>query len=148
MAQPLIDIAISPTALVRVAFGSLFLISGSSKALRPQSIERIVAQYQLVPRPMRPAFRRMLGPAEIVAGVLLLASLWLPVYCLAWSLAFGILLTFSLAVASALARGLRIPCGCGLLLNGHVITRATLVRNLALLAMLALDFLTQRSSLP
>jgi hypothetical protein len=148
MPQPLVDITIAPTVLVRVAFGSLFLVSGSSKALRPRSVERIVAQYHLVPRALRTAFRRMLAPAEVAAGVLLWASLWLPVYRLAWTLAFGLLLTFSLAVASALVRGLRIQCGCGLLLNGHVITPATLLRNLVLLFLLALDLLEHRGPSP
>ena len=104
----------------------------------------MVANYRLVPRSLLPIVRRMLAPAEVAAGVLLLVSLWLPVYSVAWTLAFGLLLVFSVGVASALARGLEIPCGCGLLLNGHVITRATLVRNLALLALLALDLLVQR----
>ena len=100
----------------------------------------MVANYRLVPRPLLPLFAGMLGPTELMAGILLLASLWLPIHYLAWSLATGLLIAFTIAVASALARGLEITCGCGALLNGHVITRATLARNVALLSLLALDF--------
>jgi hypothetical protein len=132
-------------AVLRVALGLLFLTAGGSKFLRARSVGRMVASYRLVPRALLPIARKILAPVEVGAGVLLFASLWFPVYALAWTLAFGLLLAFSVAVASALARGLEIPCGCGLLLNGHVITRATLVRNVVLLSLLALDLLVRRS---
>ncbi len=142
------DLTMILTVVVRAGLGLLFLVSGASKFLRARSVGRMVANYRLVPRSLLPIVRRMLSAAEVAAGVLLLVSLWLPVYALAWTLAFGLLLAFSVAVASALARGLEIPCGCGLLLNGHVIRRATLVRNLALLSLLAFDLLMQRSPPP
>jgi hypothetical protein len=132
------------TAVVRVGLGLLFLVSGASKVVRTRSVGRMVANYRLVPLSLVPIVRRMLAPVEVATGVLLLVSLWLPVYALAWTLAFGLLLAFSVAVASALARGLEIPCGCGLLLNGHVIRRSTLVRNLGLISLLALDLLMQQ----
>ena len=136
------------TEMVRLGIGLLFLMSGASKFLHAWSVRRMVANYRLVPRLLLPIVTRMLAPAEAAAGILLLMSLWLPLYGIAWTLAAGLLLAFSVAVASALARGLQIPCGCGLLLNGHVITPATLLRNLALLSLLALDLLEQRSLRP
>ena len=142
------DMVLVFTAVVRLGLGLLFLISGGSKFLRARSVERMVANYRLVPRSLLPIVKLMLAPAEVAAGVLLLLSLWLPVYAIAWVLAFGLILVFTAGVASALLRGLEIPCGCGLLLNGHVITHATLVRNLALLSLLALDLLVQRTLLP
>jgi len=144
MAPSLPFMAVVFTAVVRLGLGLLFLVSGVSKFLRARSVERMVANYRLVPRALLPLFKRVLAPAEVAAGGLLWASIWLPVHALAWSLAAGLLLVFSVAVASALARGLEIPCGCGLLLNGHVITRATLERNMVLLSLLALEFLVQR----
>jgi hypothetical protein len=77
----------------------------------------------------------------------MLLSTWLPVYRLAWSLTSSLLLIFSAAIASALLRGLKIPCGCGLLLNGHVISWMTLGRNLLMLAVLVLDFLVRQSGM-
>ena len=92
----------------------------------------MVNNYRLVPRFLLPIFRKLLAPVEIGAGVLLLLSLRLPIYSF-----------FSAGVASALARGLEIPCGCGIVLNGHVVTQATLMRNLALLSLLAIDRMLQ-----
>ena len=132
-------------AVLRLGLGLLFLIAGGSKFFRARSVGRMVAHYRVVPRALLPIVSKVLAPAEVAVGGLLLVSLWLPVYPLARTLAFGLLLAFSVAVASALTRGLEIPCGCGLLLNGHVITRATLVRNLVLLSLLALDLLLGRS---
>jgi hypothetical protein len=69
------------------------------------------------------------------------------VYRLAWTLTICLLLAFSLAIASALVRGLKIPCGCALLLNGHVISWKTLGRNLLMLAVLVLDFFLRQSGM-
>lgn len=131
------------SAVLRTAFGVIFVTAGGSKLLRRRSIERMVAGYELMPDALVRAVTVALAPAEIAGGLLLLASLWLPVYPLAWLTAVTLLAAFSLAVASALARGLEIPCGCGVLLNGHVITRATLGRNLVFLALFALDRLSR-----
>lgn len=136
------------TVVVRLGLGWLFLGSGTSKFLRARSVGKMVANYRVVPRVLLPLVSGMLAPVETATGILLLASLWLPVYSLAWALAAGLLLAFSAAVGLALARGLEIPCGCNWLLNGHVITRATLVRNVALLSLLALDLLARRSPAP
>jgi hypothetical protein len=127
------------TTGIRFGFGALFFTAGISKSLRARSVQRIVAHYRLVPRPLVPVAARALGPAEAIAGALLLASFFLPIYAEAWMLTAGLLLIFSFAILSALVRGIEIPCGCGLVLNGHVITPATLTRNLLLLWLLALD---------
>lgn len=134
------------TAIIRVGLGLLFFASGASKVVRAGSVARMVANYSLVPRSLLPFVTRMLAPFELATGALMVSSLWLPVWPLAWSLAIGLLLGFTVAVASALARGLEIPCGCGLLLNGHVIRRGTMVRNLVLLTSLAFDLLLRRSA--
>ncbi len=136
------------TGIVRVGVGSLFLVSGASKVLRAKSVKRMITNYRLVPRWLLPIVAKMMAPIEVATGMLLMASLWMPVYGLAWVLSIGLLSAFSFAVATALARGLEIPCGCGLLLNGHIITRAALVRNLTLLALLTLDRLTPGSLRP
>ena len=147
MTQVLTNTTMILTTIIRSVFGLLFLASGASKLLRARSVERIIAAYRLLPRSLLPIARRLLGPAEIAAGALLLASLWLPIYLLGWILAFGLLLGFSIGQAAVLARGLEIACGCGLLLNGHVVTRVTLARNLGLLSLLILDLLGRRSFL-
>ena len=105
----------------------------------------MIDNYRLLPGALVPLVTATLAPMEFVTGVLLVLSLRLPVYLLAWTLAFGVLLFFSIAIYSALARGLKIPCGCSPMLNGHVVTRVTLTRNLILLSLLVLDLIVQRS---
>ncbi|MEB0133835.1 MauE/DoxX family redox-associated membrane protein [Actimicrobium sp. CCC2.4] len=121
------------TALLRGAYGLLFLASGISKYLRQSSINYTIARYRLVPVRLVPVFSACLATLEIVAGALLLLSPVLPTYQLAWAMTTGLLGLFCIAIALALVRGLRIPCGCNWLLNGHTLTLATLLRNLLLL---------------
>lgn len=131
---------------LQCGYGLLFLASGMSKWLRQRSVRLTVANYRLMPSRIVPVFAALLAIVETAAGILLILALWLPpVYPLAWWMATGLLSLFSLAIATALVRGFHIPCGCGLLLNGHTITPATLVRNAMLLLPLLLPLL---SSLP
>jgi len=131
-------------AVVPVGFGLLFLAGGISKSLRKSSVLHAVSNYRLLPPLAARAVAHLLAPVEAISGALLLLSLLFPVYQLAWTLATGLLFVFTIAVASALMRGLSIPCGCGILLAGHTITWATLARNLVMLAVLALDFWMRR----
>ena len=127
------------TGIVPLSFGLLFLASGVSKCLRTTSVLHIVANYRLLPAPAGRVFAYLLGPLEALSGSLFLASLFLPVYPYAWAAAVGLLLLFSFAVGSALIRRLQIPCGCALMLNGHAIRPSSLLRNLLLLLVLAID---------
>ncbi|EGF30483.1 hypothetical protein IMCC9480_1360 [Oxalobacteraceae bacterium IMCC9480] len=120
-------------ALLRGAYGLLFLASGISKTLRQSSVNTTIARYRLIPVRLVPVFAGCLATLEIVAGTLLLLSPALPTYRLAWAMSTGLLVLFCIAITSALLRGLHIPCGCNWLLNGHTLTPATLLRNLLLL---------------
>lgn len=127
--------------IVPAAFGILFLAGGVSKCLRISSVFHIISNYRLLPDTAAHLASYLLGPAEAVTGLLFLTAIFLPVYKLAWAATTGMLLVFSFAILSALLRGLKIPCGCGILLNGHVIRWTTLLRNLLLLTILAIDLL-------
>ena len=131
------------TAAVRLGFGVLFLAAGVSKLLRAGSVRNIVARYRLLPAAMVPFAAQLVAAAEVIAGLLLILSVRAPVYGAAWMLAAGLLSLFSLAILSTLARGITVPCGCAPLLNGHVVTWATLQRNLLLLSLLVVDHVTQ-----
>jgi uncharacterized membrane protein YphA (DoxX/SURF4 family) len=137
------DAACITTVLVRLAFGTLFLAAGVSKLLRMGSVQHVLAGYGLLPKPMLPCAALALAVAEVVAGLLLLLSFFLPVHDAAWTLTAGLLTLFSIAVLVTLARGITVPCGCTKLLNGHVVTWSTLGRNLLLLSLLLLDHSTQ-----
>jgi uncharacterized membrane protein YphA (DoxX/SURF4 family) len=127
-------------ALIRAGSGLLFLAAGASKLLRWRSVRHTVMQYRLLPSPGAGIFAWLIVPAELTAGALLMCSLWLPVHTVAWAIAGGLLALFSIAIGSALIRGIFIPCGCGWLLGNHTITPAALARNLLLIAALSADF--------
>ena len=141
MTEP-VDIYIA-TTIIRLGFGVLFLAAGVSKLLRLGSVEHILARYRLLPDSMLSVAARFLAAAEIIAGLMLLMSVRLPIYHAAWILTAGLLAVFSTVVLVTLARGITAPCGCALLLNGHVVTWATLQRNLLLLSLLVIDRLLQ-----
>lgn len=126
-------------AALRVMVGLIFVAAGGSKVLRVAAVRHTVQRYALVSTAAARALAPLLGPAEILIGTALVLSPWAPALASARLLALALLALFSGAIGSALRRGLRIPCGCGILLGDHVITPATLGRNLALLAVLILD---------
>jgi hypothetical protein len=123
---------------INLGIGLLFAAAGVSKMLRRRSMRRIVEQYRLLPSAVVGLIAQLLGPIEVVVGSALALSPWWPAAGVAWIGAAALLVMFSLAIASALARGLIIPCGCGVLLGDHAITPLILARNLVLLVVLCL----------
>jgi Methylamine utilisation protein MauE len=124
--------------IIRFGIGLLFFAAGVSKMLRRHSVQLTVKRYRFLPAATVGPAALALGPAEIVVGSALVVSPWLPSAGLAWIGAAILLTLFSVAIASALARGLVIPCGCGILLGDHAVTPLILARNLTLLALLFL----------
>jgi len=106
--------------------------------LRRSSVRLVVERYRLLPSAALGPTAELLGPIEILVGLGLIASPWLPMDHVASIGAAGLLGVFSLAITSALARGISIPCGCGIVLGDHAVTPAILVRNLILLLALYL----------
>ncbi len=131
-------------AIVRLCLGLLFIAAGAFKARRARAVRRVVERYRLLPAAGAAITARLLAPVEIATGALVILSLWAPIHALAWVAAAGLLTLFSVAVGSALARGIVVPCGCGPLLGDHVITPLTLARNVALLSILTVDFALAR----
>jgi uncharacterized membrane protein YphA (DoxX/SURF4 family) len=126
-------------AALRVMVGLIFVAAGGSKLLRVGAVRHTVQRYELVSTTAARALAPLLGPAEVLIGTALVLSPWAPALAPARLMALALLALFSGAIGSALYRGLRLPCGCGVLLGDHVITPATLWRNVALLAILLLD---------
>jgi uncharacterized membrane protein YphA (DoxX/SURF4 family) len=139
MPDPLILIATS----ARLCLGLVFVASGASKLLRQSSIRHVIAQYRLLPRDSVAPAALGLAIGEIGAGSLLMLSFLPSLATAAIVSAATLLCLFSAAVASALLRGIVVPCGCSLILNGHVVTWATFARNQVLLALLLADRLIQ-----
>jgi len=139
MSDPIIFFATS----VRLCLGLLFVTSGASKLLRQSSIRHVIAQYRLLPPDSVAPAALGLAIGEIGVGLLLMLSFLPALAAPAIVSAAALLCLFSAAVASALLRGVVVPCGCSLILNGHVVTWATFARNQALLALLLADRLIQ-----
>lgn len=121
---------------IHLGIGLLFLATGVSKILRRSSVRLTIERYRLLPSAIVGPVAKLLGPIEVVVGSALALSLWFPPAGLAWIGAAALLVLFSLAISSALARGLIIPCGCGVLLADHTVTPTILARNLLLLVVL------------
>ena len=126
-------------AAVRTGVGLVFIAAALSKLLRPRSVRITVERYALLPSALVSIVALLLAPIELVTGLLLVLLARSSIYGVALALATGLLLLFSVAIASALARGLVISCGCGTLFGDHVVTPAALVRNVLLLIFLAID---------
>ena len=139
MPDPIILFATS----IRLSLGLVFVTSGASKLLRQSSIRHVIAQYRLLPHDGVGPAALGLAIGEIGAGFLLVLSFLPPLAAPAIVSAATLLCLFSAAIASALRRGIVVPCGCSLILNGHVVTWATFARNQALLALLLADRLIQ-----
>lgn len=116
---------------LRVALAALFVVAGLAKLRDPARFALEIGNYRLAAG-LAPALAAFLPAAEIVggAGVLLLSRPWRR----AAALLLGVLmLAFTFAVSSALARGVNIDCGCFGGGEGPI-TALTLARNLVLLA--------------
>ena len=95
--------------LVRIALGVTFVSSGTLKILDPAGFASAVANYRLLPHELINIFAILLPWVELVAGLCVISGIWLRPAALVLAFMTGI---FVLAVASALARGLNVECGC------------------------------------
>jgi putative oxidoreductase len=115
---------------LRLGLGTLFVVAGALKWRDPAGFAQEIANYHLLPG-LAPHLAVVLPAIEITAGLALLAA------PLSWRRAAAaalVLVTaaFTVAVASAVVRGLDISCGCFGAGSGRV-TWLTVLRNLALL---------------
>jgi uncharacterized membrane protein YphA (DoxX/SURF4 family) len=100
---------INGAAWLRFAAGGLFVYAGVLKALDPASFADDIGRYRLLPFFADAPLALYLPWLEITCGLALIAGL-----ARRGALAVLLALTalFTLALASALARGLDLDCGC------------------------------------
>lgn len=94
----------------RVSTALIFASAFFGKATNIGAFEETVARFDLFPRRFaRPAAWFLLGGELIVVILMLLGGVWVE-----WGLALGalLLLSFSLALASVLARNIQTSCNC------------------------------------
>jgi uncharacterized membrane protein YphA (DoxX/SURF4 family) len=125
--------------LLRVALGGLLFFAGFLKLGHGSEFSETIANYMLLPAVPNQLLAVTLPWIEVSAGVLLVFGVWTRAAAMLSLLLFG---AFSVAVISALTRGLDIDCGCfGTSSAAHVGTRALALDVGALLtSMLVLRF--------
>ncbi len=95
--------------VARLVVGSAFLVASLEKVVDPAAFAVSIDNYQMLPREVIPLFATVLPWIELLAGLALLAGVLRDGGAL---LASALMVVFIIAVASALARGLDISCGC------------------------------------
>ncbi len=96
--------------LLRFALSAVFVYAGLSKLRDPQAFAESIASFRLLPPALVNPAAMTLPPLEILAAALALSGGWIRrsgAFCL-----LATLIVFSLALASALFRGLSVDCGC------------------------------------
>ncbi len=118
--------------LSRLAVGGVFLFASLDKLLHPAAFAKAVDHYHLVPYPLLHPFAHGLPVLEAIIGLALVLGIARRGAAL---LAAVLTVVFMIAIASALARGLDISCGCFNTDGGHAVGLSLLVRDLVLLAL-------------
>jgi uncharacterized membrane protein YphA (DoxX/SURF4 family) len=95
--------------VVRVTLGVILVAAGVLKAGSGEAMAESIANYRLLPAAGAQILAVMLPWTEIVVGLLLVLGLWVRA---AAGVSTGLFGMFSVAVLSALMRGLDIACGC------------------------------------
>lgn len=96
--------------LARLGMAGLFLFSAWTKLVDPSAFATATANYRLAPDGMVTLIAVFLPWLEVWCGVALLAAP--PFRRSAWWVLTVMMVVFTIAKASALARGLDISCGC------------------------------------
>jgi uncharacterized membrane protein YphA (DoxX/SURF4 family) len=113
----------------RIILGALFLWASTTKVPDMAAFAESVANYRIVPPSLVPVVAAAVVGVEIAAGVALMLNVWARAAALLLS---GLLAVFTVGLASALARGIDLACGC---FGGtDAATWWTVLRDLALLA--------------
>jgi uncharacterized membrane protein YphA (DoxX/SURF4 family) len=132
---------------LRIGLGGLFVGTGALKLADPSAFALEIHNYQLLPA-LAPVLAAALPAVEIVVGLAMLAGTrpWARAGAVACA---ALMVVFTVAVGSAVARGVNISCGCFGAGSGPV-TGMTVARDVALLAAAAalLRLLAPPSSSP
>lgn len=112
----------------RLVVGLVFVVAAVPKLRDPATFRSSVAAYKMLPESLVTPVARVLPPAELVMGVMLLVGvLIVPASWLAALLLVG----FGAAIWVAVERGSRIGCGCGFR-HLQQVSRVLVARNAAL----------------
>ena len=93
----------------QVLLGGIFLWASVTKVPDMAGFAESVANYRIVPPALVPAVAAAVVGVEIAAGVALVLNVWARAAALVLS---TLLAVFTVGLASALARGIDLSCGC------------------------------------
>ena len=116
--------------VLRTLVAALFLFAAITKLIDPSSFAQQIANYQLTPWPVSAGLALFLPALELCVGICLLVGRW-ENGALVWTTI--LLVVFSGALITAIARGLSIDCGCFGRSVENTGTIWPLIRNLGLL---------------
>ncbi len=95
--------------LLRLGLGALFIYASLGKIIDPAGFALSIDNYRMLPAFLVALMAAVLPWLELLCGLALLFDCWTPGASL---LIFGMNAVFIIAIASAMARGLDISCGC------------------------------------
>lgn len=116
--------------VLRVALGAVFVMAAIPKLADPSGFAKTISNYHLLPVPAERLLALALPPLELLVGVGLIAGVF---HAGASLLAFGLMLVFTIAIGTALGRGLDISCGCFDTEGGPKVGITKLLENAALI---------------
>lgn len=117
--------------IVRFLVGGTFVYASVDKILHPEAFAQAIFHYRMVPAILLHPMALVLPWLEFVAGLAMILGFWRRAAAF-W---IGVMLVvFMVAIATALARGLDISCGCFDTEAGHAVGLSLLLRDAALLA--------------
>ena len=95
--------------LLRLAVGGSFVLAGALKIADPAKFAVDVGNYRLVAHELNNLVAILLPWIEVVAGLFVLAGIWLRAAAIVIT---SLTVIFLFVILSALARGLNMDCGC------------------------------------
>lgn len=129
--------------LCRAVLGGVFIWASVSKIADPAAFAQSIVNYKIVTAPVWVNLAAVILPwVELTAGILLILNVWSRG---AWVILTGLVLVFSVLIATTMVRGIDIACGCFGSSETSRVGFGLLVRDLALLVPAALVFLKFRA---
>lgn len=129
--------------LCRAVLGGVFIWASVSKIADPAAFAQSIVNYKIITAPVWVNLAAVILPwVELAAGVLLILNVWSRG---AWVILTGLVLVFSVLIATTMVRGIDIACGCFGSAETSRVGLGLLVRDLALLVPAALVFLKFRA---
>jgi len=127
----------------RILIGLLFIVASYDKILMPWNFGRAIYVYKMLPGYLISPMAASMPWVELVAGILLVFNRFTRPAAM---IIGGLNIVFMVAIATVIARGMDIDCGCGLdvgplaLIVGTQADGWALVRDLILLGIAAIIY--------